>query len=64
MKNLHKYIEMDMIIKTSSVCFICNAKVQRDKIYCVVNMSDNTIREIKNKKPIVCGKCLNKHSLR
>ena len=55
---------MDMIIKTSSVCFICNAKVQCEKIYCVVNMSDNTIREIKNKKPIVCGKCLNKHSLR
>lgn len=62
MKNIHS--KMDIIIKTSSVCFICNDKVIREKIYCVVNMSDNTIREMKNKKPVVCGKCMHNHKLK
>lgn len=64
-----------MIIKTTSNevsekvynlytrCFICNEKVQRQKIYCCINTADNTIKEIKNKKPIVCGKCVSNHSL-
>lgn len=63
MKYIFEYIEMDMIIKTTSRCFICNEKVKRTKIYCCINTANNTIQEIKNKKPIICGKCLSNHSL-
>ena len=61
MKYTHN--KMDMIIKTTSRCFICKGKVQRKKIYCCINTADNTIKEIKNKKPIVCGNCVSSHSL-
>lgn len=55
---------MDLIMKTTDRCFICNTKTIRSKLYFCVNTVDNTIKEIKNNKPVVCLKCVSNHKLK
>lgn len=51
-------MEKKRVIPLYTVCFICNEKVKKERIFCCVNTVNNTIKEIRSRTPVICVKCI------